>query len=66
MCFVEPVVRLYAVQYSSMYLYSLFAKITLLDTIYLLKVFAKLFLQHSSYPGIDGHFIFIATLLIKF
>ena len=53
MCFVEPVVRLYAIHYSNMYVYSLFAKIILLDTIYLLKFFAKLFLQHNSYP--EGH-----------
>ena len=38
MYFVEPIVRLLAIRYSKMYVYSLFAKIILLDSIYLLKV----------------------------
>ena len=49
MCFVEPILRLYAIRYLNMYVYSLFAEFILLDTIYLLKFFAKLFLQHNSY-----------------
>ena len=50
MCFVEPIVRLYAIHYLNMYIYLLFPKIILSDTIYLLKYFAKLFSQHTSYP----------------
>ena len=50
MCFVEPIVRLYAIHYLNTYVYSLFAELILLDTIYLLKFFAKLFLPHNSYP----------------
>ena len=37
MCFVEPIVRLFAIRYSNIYVYFLFAKTILLDTIYLLK-----------------------------
>ena len=35
MCFVEPIVRLFAIRYLNMYVYLLFA--ILLDTIYSLK-----------------------------
>ena len=34
MCFVEPIVCLFAICYLNMYVYSLFANIILLDTIY--------------------------------
>ena len=34
MCFVEPIVCLFAIRYLNMYVYSLFANIILLDTIY--------------------------------
>ena len=39
MCFVEPIVRLFAIRYLNMHY--LFA-----------KIFAKLFLQHNSYPEV--------------
>ena len=43
MYFVEPIVRLFAIRYLSMYAYSLFANIILLDTIYLLKFLRSFF-----------------------
>ena len=42
-CFVEPIVRLFAICYSNMYVYLLFAKIILLDTIYSLRFLRSCF-----------------------
>ena len=48
MCLVEPIVRLFAICSSHMYLYLLFAEIILLYRNYLFtKIFAKLFLRHN-------------------
>ena len=58
MYFVEPIVCLFAICYLSMYVYSLFANIILLGTIYLLKFLRSFFLQHNSYPGIIFFAIF--------
>ena len=53
MCFVEPIVCLFAICYSNMYLYLLFTKIILLSEHYFFdKIFVKLFLQHNSYPEV--------------
>ena len=49
MYFVEPIVCLFVM---SMYVYSLFTNLILLDTIYSLKFLQSFFLQHNSYPGI--------------
>ena len=43
MYFVEPIVHLFAIRYLNMYVYSLFAKIILLDTIYSLKFLRSFF-----------------------
>ena len=39
MCFVEPIAPLYAIHYSNMFVYSLFAKLILLDAIYFRSCF---------------------------
>ena len=43
MCFVEPIVCLFAIRYLNMYVYFLFAKTILLDTIYSLKFLRSCF-----------------------
>ena len=43
MYFVEPIVRLFAIRDLNMYVYSLFANIILLDTIYSLKFLRSCF-----------------------
>ena len=43
MYFVEPIVRLFAIRDLNMYVYSLFANIILLDTIYFLKFLRSCF-----------------------
>ena len=54
MYFNDPIVRLFAIRYLSMYVYSLFANIILSDTIYLLKFLRScftVFMQHNSYSA---------------
>ena len=58
MCFVEPIVRLFAIRYSNMYVNLLFAKMILLDTIYSLKFLRICF---YSIIGTLKYYIFLKS-----